>query len=155
MTDALYSLEDVAQIYGSRTVLRIPALTITSGEIFGLVGPSGAGKSTLLRLLALLEAPTRGDVYFHRVSYATASIADRRLATMVFQRPVLLSRSVRANVAYGLRLRGQRDSRAEIDAVLARVGLSDLAGARPRTLSGGEMQRVALARALVLEPRAL
>jgi tungstate transport system ATP-binding protein len=74
---------------------------------------------------------------------------------MVFQRPVLLSRSVRANVAYGLRLRGERDGRARIDAALERVGLSALADAQPRTLSGGEMQRVALARALVLEPRAL
>ncbi len=159
MTDALYSLEDVAQVYGSRTVLRIPTLTITSGEIFGLVGPSGAGKSTLLRLLALLEAPSRGQVYFHvngrRASYASASIDDRRQATMVFQRPVLLSRSVRANVAYGLRLRGERDGHARIDAALERVGLTALADAQPRTLSGGEMQRVALARALVLEPRAL
>jgi tungstate transport system ATP-binding protein len=159
MTDVIYSLENAAQIYGARTVLRIPDLTITPGEIFALVGPSGAGKSTLLRLLALLEAPSRGQVYFHvnerRTSYASASIDDRRQATMVFQRPVLLSRSVRANVAYGLRLRGEHDGRARIDAALERVGLSALADAQPRTLSGGEMQRVALARALVLEPRAL
>jgi tungstate transport system ATP-binding protein len=159
MTDVLYSLENVAQTYGPRTVLRIPDLTITPGEIFALVGPSGAGKSTLLRLLALLEPPSRGQVYFHvngrRASYTAASIGDRRQVIMVFQRPVLLSRSVRANVAYGLRLRGERDGRARIDAALERVGLSALADAQPRTLSGGEMQRVALARALVLEPRAL
>jgi tungstate transport system ATP-binding protein len=159
MSQPLYTLHDVEQTYGPRTVLRIPALTIGQGDIFALVGPSGAGKSTLLRLLALLEAPARGQVYFHAdgrpVSYATASTAERRQVTMVFQRPVLLSRSVRANVAYGLRLRGQRNSRPRIDAVLARVGLTNLADARPRTLSGGEIQRVALARALVLEPRVL
>jgi tungstate transport system ATP-binding protein len=155
----LYTVENVAQIYGTRTVLRLPTLTIGQGEIFGLVGPSGAGKSTLLRLLALLEAPSQGQVYFHvnghRVTYTTASIHERRQTTMVFQRPVLLSRSTRVNVGYGLRLRGQRDGRQQIDAALTRVGLSALADARPRTLSGGEMQRVALARALVLEPRAL
>jgi tungstate transport system ATP-binding protein len=159
MTDVIYSVENAAQIYGSRTVLCLPDLTITAGEIFALVGPSGAGKSTLLRLLALLEAPSRGQVYLHvngrRASYTSASIDERRQATMVFQRPVLLSRSVRANVAYGLRLRRERDGRARIDAALERVGLAALADAQPRTLSGGEMQRVALARALVLEPRAL
>lgn len=74
---------------------------------------------------------------------------------MVFQRPVLLSRSVRANIAYGLRLRGERDASAQIEAALERVSLTSLAKAHPRTLSGGELQRVALARALVLEPRVL
>jgi tungstate transport system ATP-binding protein len=159
MINPLYTVENLEQIYGPRTVLRLPKLAVEQGEIFALVGPSGAGKSTLLRLLALLEMPARGQVYFRAngrlVTAATASAAERRQVTMVFQRPVLLSRSVRANVAYGLRLRGQRDSRAQIDAALDRVGLSDLADARPRTLSGGEMQRVALARALVLEPRVL
>jgi tungstate transport system ATP-binding protein len=159
MNNPLYAVENVEQIYGTRTVLRLPALTIDQGEIFALVGPSGAGKSTLLRLFALLEAPSRGQVYFRtngrQVTYATAAIADRRQTTMVFQRPVLLSRSARANVAYGLRLRGERDGDERIGAALSRVGLAELADARPRTLSGGEMQRVALARALVLEPRAL
>jgi tungstate transport system ATP-binding protein len=149
----------VEQVYGARTVLRLPSLTILQGEILALVGPSGAGKSTLLRLLALLEEPKRGEILLHsgdrRVSYASASIAERRQIAMVFQRPVLLSRSVRANVAYGLRLRGERDGRERVDGALERVSLMSLANARPRTLSGGEMQRVALARALVLEPRVL
>jgi tungstate transport system ATP-binding protein len=155
----VYSLTHVQKAYGARTVLNLPALNIQQGEILALVGPSGAGKSTLLRLLALLEAPSEGAVHLHlngrQVSYQTASIADRRQLAMVFQRPSLLSRSVRANVAYGLRVRGQHDGRVQIDAVLERVSLLPLAEARPRTLSGGEMQRVAVARALVLEPRVL
>jgi tungstate transport system ATP-binding protein len=159
MAEPLYTLTNVEQRYGARTVLRIPELTIQAGEVFALVGPSGAGKSTLLRLLALLEAPTRGDVWLHlderRVSYGSATIEDRRRLAMVFQRPALLTRSVRANIAYGLRLRGERDGRNRVDAALARVSLDHLADARPRTLSGGEMQRVAVARALVLEPRVL
>lgn len=159
MNDILYTLTKVEQIYGPRTVLRIPSLTVRQGEILVLLGPSGAGKSTALRLLGLLEAPSRGRVEFHAngkiVSHATASIEERRLITMIFQRPLLLSRSVRANVAYGLRLRGEPDSRERIGAVLERVSLSHLADARPRTLSGGEMQRAAIARALVIEPRVL
>ncbi len=158
MTPA-YTLADARQTYGPRTVLNIPSLTVEQGEVLAVVGPSGAGKSTLLRLLALLEAPAAGAVTLHTpdraVTTDTATIAERRQIAMVFQRPALLSRSVRANVAYGLRARGLRDSTARVDEALARVKLTALAGAHPRTLSGGEMQRVAVARALVVAPRVL
>ncbi|GAB4410401.1 MAG: hypothetical protein Kow00106_04270 [Anaerolineae bacterium] len=146
----LYTLRDVRQVYGARTVLDIPSLTIQRGEVLAVVGPSGAGKSTLLRLLALLETPTQGEVVLHldgqRVSATTAPMAYRRQLAMVFQRPVLLNRPVYANVALGLRLRGERNGQARIDAALQQVALSHLRDAHPRTLSGGEMQRVALAR---------
>jgi len=160
MTSApLYTLRDVRQVYGTRTVLDIPALTVQRGEVLAVVGPSGAGKSTLLRLMALLETPAQGKMLLHldgeRVTAATASTAQRRRLAMVFQRPALLSRSVRANIAYGLRLRGERNGQQRIDTALERVSLTHLANAHPRTLSGGEMQRVAVARALVLEPHVL
>lgn len=154
-----YSLTRVQQIYGPRTVLNIPALTLGTGEFVAVVGPSGSGKSTLLRLLGLLEPPSMGQVALHvegaAVGFHNASIAQRRRLTMVFQRPALLSRSVYDNVAYGLRARGNRDSHDEIMAILERVKLANLARAHARTLSGGEMQRVALARALILEPSVL
>lgn len=159
MTTPLYNLTHIQQRYGARTVLKMPHLHIQAGEVLTLVGPSGAGKSTLLRLLALLEAPTQGNLSLnlngHAVSHQTATIQDRRELVMVFQRPVLLSRSVRTNVAYGLRLRGERDVDARVNTVLERVALRHLAEVPSHTLSGGEMQRVALARALVLEPRIL
>lgn len=155
----LYTINDLTQQYGDRTVLRIGELDIEQGEVFALVGPSGAGKSTLLRLLGMLETPTSGKLSMrlngHAVTPANASIDDRRRITMVFQRPVLLSRSVRANVAFGLRLRGRRHYEARVDEVLERVALTHLRDAKARTLSGGEMQRVAVARALVLEPHVL
>lgn len=155
----LYELAGVQRTYGERTVLDVPALTIDEGEVLGVVGPSGAGKSTLLRLLGLLEPPSAGTLQLHidgcPVTHSTAAIEDRRRLAMVFQQPALLSRSVRANVVYGLRLRSERDSADRVDAVLDRVSLLPLADAHARTLSGGERQRVAVARALVLEPSVL
>jgi len=154
-----YTLKDVKQIYEGREVLNVPSLEIQQGEVLGIVGPSGAGKSTLLRLLALLEAPAEGTVALNlgseTVTRETATIKQRRQIAMVFQRPALLSRSVRKNVAYGLRVRGETNGRVRIDGVLDRVSMLPLADARPQTLSGGEMQRVAVARALVVEPKVL
>jgi tungstate transport system ATP-binding protein len=79
----------------------------------------------------------------------------RRRVTTVFQRPILLNRSVQANVGYGLGLRGQRDLDDEIERALEQVSLQHLSRQRARTLSGGEAQRVALARAIVLQPDVL
>lgn len=154
-----YELTQIVKRYGARTILDIPSLQLQQGEVFAIVGPSGAGKSTLLRLLAMLESPSEGEVRVHLdgQSYTqnTIGIEQRRRLGMVFQHPALLSRSVWNNVAYGLRLRGNRDGQSQIEEVLRRVTLLDLAEARASTLSGGEMQRVAVARALVLEPHVL
>ena len=158
MTDTLFALRNITMQYGARTVLRIDELDICQGEILALVGPSGAGKSTLLRLLNFLETPTSGSIRFagQEITDARAVPLDvRRRVTTVFQRPTLLRRSVQSNVAYGLRLRGRRDTAAEIDATLERVGLTHLAQQPARILSGGEAQRVALARAMVIQPDAL
>jgi tungstate transport system ATP-binding protein len=79
----------------------------------------------------------------------------RRKVTTVFQRPLLLNRSVSANVAYGLGVRGERNTDSRVESALDQVGLAHLRRQRARTLSGGEAQRVALARAIVLEPKVL
>jgi tungstate transport system ATP-binding protein len=151
-----YTLQDVRQIYGQRTVLQLDSLKIHQGETFTLVGPSGAGKSTLLRLLALLERPTHGTValMLNNQSYThdNLTLAVRRRLGMVFQQPALLSRSVRYNIAYGLTLRGQRNWQPAVNNMLERVSLTQVADAPAHTLSGGEKQRVAIARALVLNP---
>ena len=158
MSDVIYRLRDITKEYKGRCVLQIDQLDIRRGEIFALVGPSGAGKSTLLRLLNFLEPPTGGRIEFLGTLFDTASempLKLRRRVTTVFQRPVLLNRSVRDNVSYGLRLRGQRNAKRLIHETLGQVGLAELADQRARTLSGGEAQRVALARAMVLRPEAL
>jgi tungstate transport system ATP-binding protein len=155
----IYQLHNLTQTYGGRTVLQISQLEIYAGEILAIVGPSGAGKSTLLRLLNFLEDATAGDLTFEGMTLngKSPSLELRRKVTTVFQRPVLLNRSVAANVAYGLKIRGQNGQKVEraVNEALDRVGLNELAKASARTLSGGEAQRVALARALVIRPRVL
>lgn len=159
MSEPLFALHHVSKVYNGRQTLALDRLEIARGEILALVGPSGAGKSTLLRLLNFLEEPTAGTVAFEGRAYGpgrTAPLSVRRRVTTVFQRPVLLQRTVEANVAYGLRLRGgAQDLRERVERTLHAVGLADLAKAPARTLSGGEAQRVALARAMVLQPDAL
>ncbi|HSG18677.1 MAG TPA: phosphate ABC transporter ATP-binding protein [Anaerolineae bacterium] len=158
MSEPIYTLNDVSQAYRGREVLRVDELQIGRGEILALVGPSGAGKSTLLRLLNFLETPASGVIRFQGACYGQGHkmpVGLQRRVTTVFQRPCLLNRSVAANVQYGLRLRGNRNSQRRVAEALEQVGLVSMAKDRARTLSGGEAQRVALARALVIEPDVL
>ncbi|MFB3852617.1 MAG: phosphate ABC transporter ATP-binding protein [Vicinamibacterales bacterium] len=154
--EAVYRLESVRHRYGERVVLQIDRLDVFRGETLSVVGPSGAGKSTLLRLLQFLERPTEGTLLFEgQAAGPDVPLDVRRKVTTVFQRPVMLNRSVRANVAYGLRVRGAHDNRARVDRLLESLGLTSLASAPARTLSGGEVQRVAFGRALAFEPPVL
>lgn len=158
MNDLIYRLQNVTKSYEGRCVLEVENLSIHHGEIFAVVGPSGAGKSTLLRLLNFLEPPTHGRIRFLDVEFSAGQpmpLAYRRRVTTVFQRPILLNRSVWANVSYGLGLHGKRDQTDRIEQALEQVGLRDFTRQRARTLSGGEAQRVALARAIVLQPDVL
>ncbi len=159
LAEVIYHLENLTQRYNGRTVLQVDRLEIYGGEILALVGPSGAGKSTLLRQLNFLEQPAAGRLTFeeNRLNGAAPSLNVRRKVTTVFQSPVLLNRSVTANVAYGLNVRGKRGKQIEqpVAEALEQVGLGHLARASAQTLSGGEAQRVALARALVVEPDVL
>jgi tungstate transport system ATP-binding protein len=155
----IYQLHNLIQSYNGRTVVRIEYLEIYDGEILAIVGPSGVGKSTLLRLLNFLEQPSSGHLTFEQSSLngSVPPLETRRKVTTVFQTPVLLNRSVAANVAYGLKVRGGDKKLIDqaVAEVLERVGLDKLAYQSARTLSGGEAQRVALARALVIQPTVL
>ena len=152
----VYELSQVQQTYDGRTVLNLEQFTIQRGEILALVGPSGAGKSTLLRLLNFLEPASRGTVQFDgQLATPDLALVQRRRVTTVFQRPLLLQRSVRANLRYGPGLRGQKLPQSVEDEWLERLGLSSLADQSAPKLSAGEAQRVALARALVTQPDVL
>lgn len=152
----IYRLAGLTKSYHGRTVLNIDEMTIRRGEVVALVGPSGSGKTTLLRLLNFLEPPSSGMLQFgdYRVN-GSVPLDLRRRVTAVFQHPALLSRSVTANIAYGLELRGEKLSAEQSSAWLERLGLTHLARQSATKLSAGEGQRVALARALAIRPDVL
>lgn len=149
-----YQLSRIRVERGERVVLDLDSLTIPAGSVTAVVGANGAGKSTLLRVLALLETPAAGTLQLQGQRVALQGrgrTAQRQQVTYVAQAPLLLRRSVAANLAYGLRARGISDA-ARIERALARVGLAALASRPAWKLSGGEVQRVAIARALAIDP---
>ena len=114
----MYLLTDLQQTYNGRRVLDIDRLDVGRGEVLAVLGPSGSGKSTLLRLLNFLERPSGGALIFDGQPADALPLAQRRRVTTVFQRPALLRRSVTANIAYGLNLRGEKLSEPFVAEVL-------------------------------------
>ena len=126
-------------------------LSLPSESFTVIMGPNGAGKSLLVRLLHGLIQPTEGEI---RWGGRSMSPEIRKRQAMVFQRPVLLRRSVAANIDFVLGLRGRVD-KARRREILDMVGLADRERQPARLLSGGEQQRLALGRALATRPEVL
>jgi tungstate transport system ATP-binding protein len=160
MSQAKYRLSSIQAMHGKTVSLTIDELTIAAGELHLLAGSNGSGKSTLLGILAFLNKPQRGTVYFDGapVSWEPKECtALRRRVTLLHQTPYLFSGSVAANVSFGLVARGagKESAQSVVRESLERVGLEGFELRKARQLSGGESRRVALARALACKSEVL
>jgi len=148
----------ITKQYGDITALDDVSLKVDRGEIFTIIGPNGSGKTTMLRIMAGIEEPTSGDVYFNGVRVDKDSSSEvRAKSTMVFQRTALFNTTVQKNIAYGLKLRGCSKKQIEdrVKDTLRTVRLEGYEKRWAKKLSGGEQQRVSLARALALDTELL
>ncbi|PKO68190.1 MAG: ABC transporter [Betaproteobacteria bacterium HGW-Betaproteobacteria-16] len=153
----MLELRDIHKQWDHRPLLDGVSLSVAAGETVALLGASGSGKSTLLKIVAGLDQPESGSVWFDGVDI-TRLPPERRGFALMFQDFALFPHlNVVDNVAFGLVEQGVRKAAAREQArtMLLRFGLADRGTARVWTLSGGEQQRVALARALITQPRAL
>lgn len=135
--------------FGDVSVLDDVSFNLGPAGCTVIMGPNGSGKSFLLKLLHGLMQPTSGQIAWG--DQAPSDTTARQ--ALVFQKPVLLRRSVAANIGFVLKARGK--DLAKCESLLDHVGLAHKAGQPARLLSGGEAQRLALARALAIDPEVL
>ncbi|MBU6163683.1 MAG: ABC transporter ATP-binding protein [Actinomycetales bacterium] len=148
-------LNRVSKLYGDFRAVDDLSLTIPDGSFFALLGPSGCGKTTTLRMIAGLEEPTSGTINIGDTDITTQKPYRRNVNT-VFQNYALFPHlTIFENVAFGLRRRGIKDVKVEVESALALVELGHLAERKPSQLSGGQQQRIAVARAIVNKPEVL
>jgi len=157
----VYRIEGLTKVYGERLVLDIPFLRIPDGALVAITGENGAGKSTLLRMLAFVEEPTTGRIFFRGANGSGClkeAGRDRRCGvTLVEQHPYLFQSSVYENLVFGLKVRGVPKALwpSRLEPYVELLDLGDLLSRRASAVSAGEAQRVALARALAVQPGVL
>ena len=148
-------LTGISKTYGSFTAVHPLDLTVPQGSFFALLGASGCGKTTTLRMIAGLEEPTTGTVSLGDKD-VTGLPPYKRPVNTVFQSYALFPHlDIYENVAFGLRRRGIKSVKKQVDDMLDLVQLGDFAQRKPHQLSGGQQQRVAVARALINHPQVL
>jgi len=154
-------VQNLRKEFGRFPALHDVSLDIRSSELIALLGPSGSGKTTLLRLIAGLETPTEGRIFFGEEDASRKTVQQRNIG-FVFQHYALFRHmTVLENISFGLKVRSasRRPPRAEIHRrateLLELVQLNGLEKRYPAQLSGGQRQRVALARAMAVEPNVL
>ncbi|MEU2544931.1 ABC transporter ATP-binding protein [Streptomyces roseolus] len=148
-------LTGISKTYGSFTAVHPLDLTVPQGSFFALLGASGCGKTTTLRMIAGLEDPSTGSVFL-----GDRDVTDlppyKRPVNTVFQSYALFPHmDISENIAFGLRRRGIKSVKKQVDDMLELVQLGDKAKHKPHQLSGGQQQRVAVARALINHPQVL
>ncbi|MFE6742688.1 ABC transporter ATP-binding protein [Streptomyces tubercidicus] len=148
-------LHGISKTYGSFTAVQPLDLTVPAGSFFALLGASGCGKTTTLRMIAGLEEPTTGTVELSGQDVTVLPPYKRQVNT-VFQNYALFPHlDIYENVAFGLRRRGIKSVKKQVEEMLELVQLGPMARRKPQQLSGGQQQRVAVARALINHPQVL
>jgi spermidine/putrescine transport system ATP-binding protein len=148
-------LDRVSKYYGDFCAVDDLSLLVPDGSFFALLGPSGCGKTTTLRMIAGLEEPSAGTISIGNTDITTQK-SYRRNVNTVFQNYALFPHlTIFENIAFGLRRRGLKDVKNEVDSALNLVELAHLADRKPNQLSGGQQQRIAVARAIVNRPEVL
>ncbi len=155
----MVELEKIYKNYEDLQVLQDINIKFKKGTSTALVGPTGSGKTVLLRLIDLLEKPSSGTVFFEGVDANESNnhrLEIRRQIGMVFQKPLAFKASVYDNIAYGLKIRGdKKDIDTRVKEILEVIGLKGYDNRNALKLSGGETQRLALARAMITDPELL
>lgn len=155
------AIREINKQFGDFQALRNINLDIGHGELVALLGPSGCGKTTLLRIIAGLENPDSGAIFFSGQDTTHVHVRERHVGFVFQHYALFLHMTVFENIAFGLRVKpkNERLSEAQIQRkvhdLLDLVQLNTLANRFPAQLSGGQRQRVALARALAVDPKVL
>jgi multiple sugar transport system ATP-binding protein len=149
-------LEDVTKTFGGVVAVRGLTLEVPDGRFVALLGPSGCGKTTTMNMIAGLEKPTAGEIYFDRAPISHLG-PEKRNVGFVFQNYAIFTHmTVYDNLAFGLRVRKPRPSRSEIDREVKRVaeivGVASILSRKAGRLSVNDMQRVALGRSMIVQP---
>jgi len=154
---ARIEIEKAAKLFGTSLALDSVSLTIEAGEYCVLLGPSGCGKTTLLNIIGGFADPTSGAIRIGGRDMVGVPAADRPTTTVFQDYALFPHMTLRDNVGFGLRMRGQgrAERNARANEMLELVGLTGAGDRRPAQLSGGQRQRVALARALAVQPDVL
>ena len=153
----MLELKSISKRFENRFLADKLNLSVSRGEIVALLGASGAGKSTLLKIVAGLEQPDAGQVFFDQQDITQLSPEKRHFALLFQDFALFPHLNVLDNVAFGLieQKLSKKTAREQALTMLARFNLATHAMDKVTTLSGGEQQRVALARALITQPKAL
>lgn len=154
-------LVNISKNFNGKSALSDIILNIEEKKIMALIGPSGSGKTTLLRIINLLDRPSHGHLTIDGTNPYESSNGNlhslRMRMALVFQNPSLFQRTVKDNVAYGLKIRNRHPEimETEVQNALKLVGLDEMKYQFAPTLSAGEAQRVSFARAIVFKPELL
>jgi multiple sugar transport system ATP-binding protein len=149
-------LDHLTKDFGSLVAVNDMSLTMPDGEFVALLGPSGCGKTTTMNMIAGLDRPTAGEIWFDDRAISRVPVGDRNVGFVFQNYAIFTHMTVYENLAFGLRVRKPKPQRADIDGEVKRVaeivGVADVLERKAASLSVNDMQKVALGRSMIVRP---